>query len=378
MTIEPLQIRSRPDGWGTVQELLIEDRVVSNLTVVERTMRIGVSTVRMGGIGGVGTYEEHRGKGYARRVLEHSVRWMAENGYDCSILFGISDFYHKFGYAACFPECVIKVSTRAAEQASQTLSVRPFTPDDLPAVRAIYDAENALLTGAIVRGENARWLTQGTGYGRQAKGFVFCDASGEVAAYAAYDAASDSNPITYEMAVGEVGARSPEYYSDIVRWAAELAITMRVGEISFQLPPDSAFGAYLTFYGAQQSLSYPRCWDGMGRIIRLKPFLEATLPEWTRRAREAKRLEPGASARLVTDLGEVTLVWDGESVALSEEENASGTVTLGQDRLMQAAMGYHGAETILLLPGVQARGDLTLFRTLFPRRLPYMWRADRF
>ncbi len=378
MTIEQPQIRSRPDGWGTVQELLIEDRVASYLTVVERTMRIGVSTVRMGGIGGVGTHEEHRGKGYARRVLEHSVRWMAENGYDCSTLFGISDFYHKFGYAACFPECVIKVRTRAAEQASKSLSVRPFTPDDLPAVRAIYDAENALLTGAIVRGESARWLTQGTGYGRQAKGFVFCDASGEVAAYAAYDAASDSNPITYEVAVGEVGARSPEYYSDIVRWAAELAITMRVGEISFQLPPDSAFGAYLTFYGAEQSLSYPRCWDGMGRIIRLKPFLEATLPEWTRRAREAKRLEPGASARLVTDLGEATLVWDGESVALSEEENASGTVTLGQDRLMQAAMGYHGAETILLLPGVQAQGDLTLFRTLFPRRLPYMWRADRF
>ena len=58
----------------------------------------------MGGIAGVDTNEEHRNKGYSRRVMEDCTAFMTENGFDVAMLFGIPNFYPKFGYATVIPE----------------------------------------------------------------------------------------------------------------------------------------------------------------------------------------------------------------------------------------------------------------------------------
>src|SRR5262249_3016322 len=116
------EIRVRPDGHNFTVELLAEGEAVSSLEVINLVMRIGHCPVRMGGIGGVGTNDKHRNKGYARRVLEYSTQWMAENGFDCATLFGIGDFYDKFGYAACLPDGRVEVATRDAERALPTLA----------------------------------------------------------------------------------------------------------------------------------------------------------------------------------------------------------------------------------------------------------------
>ena len=85
--------------------LSIEDEEqVSGLGLREFQMRFGSAQLKMGGIEGVNTKEEHRNKGYSRRVMEVTMTFMAENGYDVSMLFGIRDFYHKFGYATVIPE----------------------------------------------------------------------------------------------------------------------------------------------------------------------------------------------------------------------------------------------------------------------------------
>jgi hypothetical protein len=42
---------------------------------------------------------------------------MAENGFDCATLFGINDYYHKFGYAPCLTWNEWKIQTRDAERA---------------------------------------------------------------------------------------------------------------------------------------------------------------------------------------------------------------------------------------------------------------------
>ena len=54
---------------------------------------------------------------------------MTQEGFDCAILFGIPDFYDKFGYAVCLPECRTEMRTRDAERADATLTARPYTPD---------------------------------------------------------------------------------------------------------------------------------------------------------------------------------------------------------------------------------------------------------
>src|SRR5579884_1693893 len=334
-----LAIQVTQDGSSYRHQLQLNGEYVSGLTVVDLVMRVGVASVHMGGIAGVETERAHRKKGYARQVLENSNRWMVAHEYDCAILFGIPDFYDKFGYAVCLPACRVEVHTRDAERAQDSLSARPFVPEDLPAVQEIYAENNADLTGSILRGEGTGWFRKGSWYGDPAEAFVFTDGAGAIRAYAARDRTEE------RVTVCEVGALQPEYFADIVRWAADRAVELRVEKI---------------------------------RFLRPAPFFEKTLPEWTRRAGAVQGLAVGASLRLETDIGALTLRWTGEQVEMNASERASGRVQLPQSRLMQLAMGYYSSVLALRFANVEGEGDLRLFHVLFPRRLAYMWVADHF
>jgi hypothetical protein len=366
------EIHVTPEDRSFHHQLLLDGAEASGLWVVDRQMRIGGTEVRMGGIAGVGTGRQHRNRGYARRVLHNSTDWMIANGFDCAMLFGIPDFYHRFGYAVCLPDCRYNVLTRDAERAAPTLTVRPLTPEDGPAILEIYTANNAMLTGSIVRDAQTPLFPKGSEWGSGVDAVVFTDDRDTVQAYAARDADRDW------LRISELGVRHERYAPDVVRWAAERAVDARYEKVSFLTPPDSPFSIYLTQYGAEQQITYHRNSDGMGRLLNLRSFFAKTLPEWTRRAQSAPALQDGDALRLETDIGAITLLWTGEAMELGRDETVQGVITLPQSRLMQVAMGYYGAETALAFPDVKVTGDWNLMQTLFPRRLPYMWVTDHF
>lgn len=83
---------------------------------------------------------------YAAKVLNKSIQVMQEEGYDLSILFGIPNFYHRFGYISVLPEYTLQILTRSAEKAPLIYSVRPFEIKDKETVLDIYHQENSLRT----------------------------------------------------------------------------------------------------------------------------------------------------------------------------------------------------------------------------------------
>src|SRR5262249_10763087 len=89
-----IKIQRTPDG-STRVDLMDGERSVSRLWVIPLTIRIGAATVRMDGIGGVGTEEDCRHRGYSRRVLEATVDWMRRGDAALSMLYGIPNFYPK-------------------------------------------------------------------------------------------------------------------------------------------------------------------------------------------------------------------------------------------------------------------------------------------
>jgi len=97
-------IIATPDGRATRLDLMLGGESVSWLWIVPFTLCIGQARVRMDGIGGVGTKEEHRNRGYSRRVLEAAVERMRAGDAALSMLYGIRDFYPKFGYATAGPD----------------------------------------------------------------------------------------------------------------------------------------------------------------------------------------------------------------------------------------------------------------------------------
>jgi predicted acetyltransferase len=351
-------------------ELYVDGVSVSELWVVYRTMRIGGATVRMGGIASVGTLKEHRNRGYSRRVLENCTEWMAAQGFDCATLFGIPDYYHRFGYAPCLIDCELTIATRRAERAEPRRTRRPFTPEDRPALARIYAEQNARQTGSVERSADSEWFAHGSSWYRRTEAWVFCDPTGRPAAYAARDASDEA------VTVCDLGAATAADYADILRWAADCAIELRCGEIRFHLPLGHPFADYAAHFGARVTATYHPDSDGMGRILNLETFLRAIAPELATRARAADA-SPG-SVRLETDLGASVLTWDGAAVGVTAGGEAQSTVRLPQHRLMQAAMGYHSGEIVLALPEASLEGDGALFRALFPHRPGYMWLPDHF
>src|SRR5215218_7054769 len=117
---------------------------VSRTFIFPMLIRIGEAVVRMDGIGGVATDEAHRHRGYSRRVLETAVDTMRAGDAALSTLYGIPDFYHRFGYATSGAEHTVKLP--ASDTATPRTCLpegwlfRPFAPDDLPAVALMYDA----------------------------------------------------------------------------------------------------------------------------------------------------------------------------------------------------------------------------------------------
>lgn len=86
--------------------LLFENNIlISNIEIIERNALVGNTKVKFGGIGGVGTLPEFRGRGFASIALKHATDFMFEKlQVDFGLLLTGSDsvpFYEKSGWSVC-------------------------------------------------------------------------------------------------------------------------------------------------------------------------------------------------------------------------------------------------------------------------------------
>ncbi len=134
-----IRITAEDNGWTKVA-LMIGDRDVSRTFIIPLTIRIGEASVRMDGIGGVGTEEEFRYRGYSRRVLEAAVEHMTQSDAPLSTLYGIENFYPKFGYSTVGSECTLRLLHVDRERdLAPGSGCRPGRAADLPGIRTLYD-----------------------------------------------------------------------------------------------------------------------------------------------------------------------------------------------------------------------------------------------
>lgn len=145
-----------------------DGRTLARLAVVPFYQRIGRATLWMGGVAGVNTDPASREQGLARRLLTFAVEWMRDQGFDWSGLFGIPNFYTRFGYASALPEYELTIATARAEGARLSHLVRPLqgSEQERRALLDIYQTANATATGTVLR-DPRRWkgFLKGPGWG---------------------------------------------------------------------------------------------------------------------------------------------------------------------------------------------------------------------
>ncbi|RKY67443.1 MAG: hypothetical protein DRP97_07425 [Candidatus Latescibacterota bacterium] len=372
-----MRVKTRDEGREHIRELWVDDEVVAFLTVIDYQMRIGSAQVRMGGIGGVETKKMHRKKGYMRMLMEDTVAYMKHEGYDVSMLFGISNFYTKFGYAVCLPSHTCTVSTRDAEEAKKDAGaypIRNLEKGDMDSVLAFYNENNHGRTCSIIRTkEHFPEFRKGSRYGQPPDHFVIEDDHKALLAYAVFDKSEQ------EVNVVEVETREDRLFPALLYEFAKMAIKRRCGHLTLYLPPDHPFTEFVHGYGCECIARYPKNGGGMMRIIDQKSLFEKITGELGRRIADSKFGDFSGSLSIRTDVANTSFEIRDGLLNISSGQKSEHFLDLPQTTLMQLIAGHRTVRDVLSDPDVEiSRGLEPLLRVLFPVTVPYVWLADHF
>lgn len=134
--------------------VLVDGQIISTLRIWERELRIGSRSVRMGGIGGVGTHPDYRGRGYASALMRETADHLRQTGYDVGMLFSIlpCSFYGQLGWGSLPLEGFQIQRGTPVEPRSPSWEIESFDVGrDLEQVAALYDECNAGQSGSLSR-----------------------------------------------------------------------------------------------------------------------------------------------------------------------------------------------------------------------------------
>jgi predicted acetyltransferase len=364
------EIRNTKADYGWKTECILNDESVSRVYIMDRTMRIGSAEVKMGGIGGVGTERKHRNKGYSRLCMEAASELMEREAYGMAFLFGIRDFYDKYGYATAMAEHTLLMDTRDAERAKPSLKSRAATKKDLPAIARIYNRDNAT-TGSCVR-SISKWtgFQMGSGWGRKVATRVVLDERAKVIGYTAYDDETD------RCCAAEIGGNDGRVFETILKFLANRAVELRREKVGFKLPADHSFARWARQFGLKDITRYPRNGNAMARITHLESCVESVLGELSHRSTD---YQGKPDLRIITDIGTVTLTRKNGSLVRTGSLQRSPTVRLGQNHLAQLLLGYITPADLIRSGSLKAPKTIHGYlEQLFPLQTSQLWWSDRF
>ena len=281
-------------------ELLLDGEQVSRASVVDVPTRIGSAEVRLGGIGGVFTAEAHRMKGYSSRVIRRCIEWMTnETDYDVSALFGIWNYYHRFGYVACMPAGPSFVlGVKSPVRAYRPFKLRRMHRRDLPAVLRLYAAENATRTGSAIRhARNWKGFPQGAGHKTKPTAVVAVDVRGHVAGYLVHSCHDEG------IVVAEAAGRDADACRALLAHVLRAAARRGQERLRLNLPPDSAMADICRAEGCAFNVGFYKGGGPMGRIIHQRTLLRKLEHEFARRLACSACAGWAGVVEIETDLG---------------------------------------------------------------------------
>ena len=295
---------------------------ISHACVIDRPILIGGTPITAGEIALVGTVQERRERGFARVMLEHLLGYMRRQRYPMAFLFGIPEFYERFGFRYGLRtfisrrDTTIRVRDLLALRLPPGYSVRAIEQSDIPALSLLYQRDTEEATGAAARDAPYwRWLFSHTVEAglMPAGNRLVVERNGRLVGYALI-ADRPLNSMIGQCApwysIAEGVASNRESSDALLRAGAEKAGSANASEMSVYLRPDSLLGKRVAELGATvhrpTKCDYVKVIDLESLLRQLKGVLETRL----KRSR-----------------------FSGEKVSLRiETEEQHSTVTVGRGR----------------------------------------------
>lgn len=357
---EKLVAHRKPTGRRV--ELLLDGKPVSWAELPYLELRVGRAVLRTGGIGDVFTQREQRGKGYSRRVLEHCVEVMTGDGLDVGLLFGIPDFYHKFGFRTSLSDYETLLPGRTVVDLPMTLRARVLPKRRHAEVLPLYAREVRRRGFGIERSRRtwpgyrrgARWPFEvkvvGFYRGRRLVGYLV----------------TDDDP--KEVRVPELAAGAEGVLPSMLAWLGRECRRKVAEHVKLYLPPDHPASRAAVELGAELRRTTRGTGGPMMRLLNLGPTVAAMMPELLRRWSASPLGRCGLDLTLQTDIGTAELAVPPSG---PDADILRGRVRIPQNRLVQLVVGYLPLEQVARSAGVAIPRRLTAaLGVLFPERCP--------
>jgi len=348
---------------------ILDGKIAGALRLTTETMRVGDARLKVAGLGLVTTAPEFRHRGVCTELLRETQRYMLGHGYHVSMLFGIPNFYHRFGYATTLADYTISLDvTEVPSVLSGTYKVRAAKPGDIGAIQKIHASNDAEVSCSLLRSSahlKFKW-------DRFSPAMVFTTQQGRVVAYVLMRQTEGGSTVE------DVGVADLSVAPDVLAYCAGRAQDAFCPRIRFLLPPENPLAHYLARFQSVHEMRISRDRGGMMAFVDLGEALESMLPEWEARVVDTPA-EHGRS--------EVTLLVDGRTYRVRSTHGsldvaqAPGRHKFSVSRmdLMHLLTGYAHFEDIFcserrMLP----TGSRELLAALFPKRSPCVHPFDQF
>ena len=348
--------------------LEVDGKIIGHALIIDRTVRVGVARLRMGGLGSIFVAPEYRHQGYARTLLQDCINHMARQHYDISLLNGIPNFYQRFGFATVWPFYTTTVQAADATALTPVSQVRDWQEHDLPALMALYEATWLERPGSMVRNEAYwRWQLESNRIRR-----VVVDEEDHILGYYLAQVPTD---------VAEVVASDRQTTQTLLYDMGCAAMDAGAKAFGIRLPPDDPFSRWARELLPIEIRQHSQPQGGwMGRFINVqRTFAKLTEELGVRLLRSPYRDWRGR-VRIITDIGTAILGCRFSQTVLLDDGSTSGlSCRLSQAKLAQLLFGYRSVFEIVEDDDVHiARDAIPLIGALFPQKVSMLSGLDWF
>lgn len=351
--------------WATTRVGFIGDRMVTHYGVWGYQMRIGSARVRVGGIGAVTTHADYRKRGLMAQTTLAAIDAMRANGYDLSLLFGIDNFYLRFGYISAWPEITYIAKVEELPSARPDVRLRAFAPRHRQDLAELYNAENAVRTGTAVRPT----FLSGAAFHNTQQGFRWTDANGQTLGYVVCERAGQK--LSHVDSAGDAVQRLRIIAMLARRWGC------REAHLS-ALHHDDPLSKLLRRENCRAEVSYRRTGSAMVMVINLASALQQMAGELSRRLQASHLTDWRGPLLISSGREDVTLDIADRRVTVRLPGETPHAIR-GKDEIAQLLIGSASPAEIAEASGTRLTGDApALCAVLFPEQHPMLGAWDRF
>lgn len=353
-----------------IRIVLYKGKVISALRITTDTIRIGEARLKMGGIGWVSTAGHFRNKGFASKLIQNAVQYMKANSYHVSMLFGIPNFYHRFGFATTLPEYYANITTREILNIqSIPYKVRKMKPADIILLRKIHDECDENVACSLIRTQ-AHFAIK---WREWEQGRTVMDMNGKILGYF-LPRMNESDTLFIQ----EIGSTHLDASKSVLNAIGKLAEKEKVGKIKIACPLCYPSLHLLINYYSMHETHYKRNEGGMMAVINEEETLECMIPEWEKQIQQKAFLQKDDEVTLIISGVPYCIHFHKGSISIIKKLGKN-KISMDRGDFARLIAGYIFVSDILDKKRFSISNDAKDFLfTIFPKRVPYVWQMDRF